>query len=118
MSLQTGEIASLACVSFGGADVEILWSFNGTIVGNTSRIAIYEVQGERIFKQSFLQICGLVEIDAGDYTCSISDGFVTANATIQLSLTSKFIIFTLAGYAFIAFFFCCRFSSNRGCGNI
>ena len=89
-TLRTGETALLACVSFGEADVEISWSFNGASVVNTSLITIYEegvVQGEMIFKQSFLQICSLAKADAGGYTCIASDGFTTDNATTQLTVT-------------------------------
>ena len=87
-ALRRGETVLLACVGFGEPDVEISWSLNGAPVVN---ISIYEedvVQGERIFKQSFLRICGLVEADAGGYTCIVSDGFTTANATTQLTVTS------------------------------
>ena len=89
--LTEGETALLACVGFGEPDVEISWSFNGAPVVNTSLITIYEenvVQGERVFKQSFIQICSLAESDAGGYTCIASDGFTTSNATTQLTVTS------------------------------
>ena len=89
-TLRTGDTALLACVGFGEPEVEISWSFNGAPVVNTSLITIYEediVQGERIFKQSFLQICSLAEADAGGYTCIASDGFTTDNATTQLTVT-------------------------------
>ena len=108
-TLRTGETALLACVSFGEPDVEISWSFNGAPVVNTSLVTIYEegvVQGERIFKQSFLQICSLAEADAGGYTCIASDGFTTDNATTQLTVTRKFInvLFLLLNFFFFFFF--------------
>jgi hypothetical protein len=90
-SLGTGETASLACVGVGDPTVEITWSFNGSPVSSTSLITIHEediAQGERIFKQSFLQICRLTESDAGEYTCVARGGFTTANATVQLAMTS------------------------------
>ena len=90
-ALRTGETAFLACVGFGEPDAEISWSFNGTPVVNATLITICEedaVQGERIFKQYFLQICSLVEADAGGYTCIVNDGFTSANATTQLTVTS------------------------------
>ena len=88
-ALRTGETALLACVGFGE---EISWSFNGAPVVNTSFITICEedVQRERMFKQSFIRIRTLVEADAGGYTCIISDGYTTTNATTQLTVTSKF----------------------------
>ena len=93
-ALRTGETALLVCVGFGEPEVEISWSFNGAPVVNASLITIYEedlVQGERIFKQFFLQICNLAESDAGGYTCIASNGFTTDNATTQLTVTRKFI---------------------------
>ena len=90
-ALRTGKTALLSCVGFGESEVEISWTFSGAPVVNTSLITIYEedvVQGERIFKQSFLQICSLAEADAGGYTCIASDGFTTDNATTQLAVTS------------------------------
>ena len=144
-TLRTGETALLACVSFGEPDVEISWSFNGAPVVNTSLVTIYEegvVQGERIFKQSFLQICSLAETDDGGYTCIASDGFTTDNATTQLTVTRKFInvLFLLLNFFFVFFLthnkyclwmiiakgdfflliclFVYRFSSSRGCSDI
>jgi hypothetical protein len=86
MHQKTGETASLACVGIGVPDVEISWSFNGTPVINTSFHEENIVIGGIIFKQSLLQICGLNESDAGYYTCVISDGYTTANATTKLSV--------------------------------
>ena len=89
-ALREGETALLACVGFGEPEVEISWSFNGAPVVSTSLVTIGEedvVQGERIFKQSFLQICSLAEANAGGYTCIASDGFTTDNATTQLTVT-------------------------------
>jgi hypothetical protein len=83
------ETAILACVGTGGPDIEVSWIFNGKPVVNTSLITIHEeviVVGETLLKQSLLQICGLVESDAGDYTCVISDGNTNANATTKLSV--------------------------------
>ena len=88
--LRRGKTALMACVGFGEPGVEISWSFNGAPVVNTSLISIYEedlVQGERIFKQSFLKICSLVKADAGGYTCIVSDGVTTANTSTQLTVT-------------------------------
>ena len=90
-TLRTGETALLTCVGFGEPEVEISWSFNGAPVVNASLITIYEeddVQGERIFKQSLLQICSLAESDAGGYTCIATNGQATDNAVIQLTVTS------------------------------
>jgi hypothetical protein len=91
MSLSTGDTALLACVGFGEPEVDITWLVNGAPVANTSLTTINEddiVQGDRILKQFFLQICNLAKSDAGDYTCVVSDGFATANATTKLTLSS------------------------------
>jgi hypothetical protein len=91
MSLRTEENALLACVGYGEREVEIIWIFDGEPVINTSLITIHEDdvhKRESIFKQSILQICNLAESDAGDYTCIVSDGFTTANATVQFTVTS------------------------------
>jgi accessory colonization factor AcfC len=90
-SLGRGESASLACVGFGDTELEILWSFNGAPVVNTSQVTIYEenviVRGT-IFKQSVLQICRLKDLNAGDFTCVVTDGVTTANATTKLLVKS------------------------------
>ena len=106
-TLRTGETAVLACVGFGEPEVEISWSFNGEPVVNTSLITISEedvVRGERIFKQSFLQICSLAEADAGGYTCIASDGFTADNATTQLTVTGDFFVLFIC----CSFFVCVR----------
>ena len=89
-TLSEGETALLACVGFGQPDVDITWRFNGETITNTSLITTYEeevTQGGRVFKQSFLQLCSLALSDAGGYTCVVSNGLTTANATTQLSVT-------------------------------
>lgn len=85
-SLEEGETALLACV---GTGTEISWSINGQTVVNTSRVTIYEeevVQGSRTFKQSFLQLCTLEISDTGIYTCEVTNGQITANATVTLDV--------------------------------
>ena len=91
LSLNSGETAILSCVGFGEPDVEISWSFNGAPVVNTSLTPIFEenvVQGARIFKQSFLQLCSLSQSNAGVYTCIASSGHSNDNSTLQLTVHS------------------------------
>ena len=90
-ALRTRETALLVCVGFGEPEVEISWSFNREPIVNTSLVTIHEedsLQEERIFKQSFLQIRSLGEADTGGYTCIVSDGITTTNATSQLTVSS------------------------------
>ena len=91
LSLNTGETALLSCVGFGEPEVEITWSFNGARVANTSLTPIFEeniVQGTKLYKQSFLQLCSVAMSNAGDYTCVTSSGHTTSNATTHLTVTS------------------------------
>ena len=91
LSLNTGETALLSCVGFGEPHVEISWSFNGAHIANTSLTPIFEeniVQGTKLYKQSFLQLCSVAMSNAGDYTCVTSSGHTTSNATTRLTVTS------------------------------
>ena len=88
-SSNAGQSALLTCVGFGQFDVEISWSFNGAPVANTSLITISErnvVKGGSVFKQSFLQLCSVTASNAGAYTCILSSGLSTTNATTQLTV--------------------------------
>ena len=92
-SLVEGETVLLACVGSSRIDVDISWSLNGQTVQNSSLVTIYEeevVQGSRTFKQSFLQLCSLELSDAGDYTCEVTNGQTTDNATLTLDVLGKF----------------------------
>ena len=91
LSLNTGETALLSCVGFGEPEVEISWSFNGAHIANTSLTPIFEeniVQGTKLYKQSFLQLCSVARSNAGDYTCVTNSGHTTSNATTHLTVTS------------------------------
>lgn len=96
LTLNTGESALLACIGIGELDVEISWSFDGAPVVNTSLVTIYEedfVKGGRVFKQSFLQLCSLTLSDAGGYTCITSNSHVITNATTQLTVRRKSLLY-------------------------
>ena len=91
-SLVEGETALLVCVGYSRIDVEISWSLNGQTVQNSSLVTIYEeevVRGSRTFTKSFLQLCSMELSDAGDYTCEVTNGQTTDNATIALDVLRK-----------------------------
>jgi hypothetical protein len=87
--LRTGKTASLICVGVGEPEVEISWSFKGTALVNTSLITIYQEVTEEGGKISSLHIHNLAESEAGLYTCNVSNGFTTDNATTHLAVRSK-----------------------------
>ena len=85
-SPDAGHTALLVCVGHGLPDPEITWSFNGEPLANTSLTTIYEkaVPGREMFKQSILQLCSVNTSQAGRYTCSVTNGHKTDNATTRL----------------------------------
>ena len=92
-SLVEGETALLVCVGYSRIDVDISWSLNGQTVQNSSLVTIYEeeiVQGSRTFTKSFLQLCSLELSDAGEYTCEVTNGQTTDNATLIIDVLGKF----------------------------
>ena len=91
-SLTVGDTALLTCVGYGQPNVEITWSRNGEVIMNSSLATIHETdvtRGGRLYKQSFLDICSLEVSDTGSYTCTISNGLSTINASISLSVSRK-----------------------------
>ncbi len=95
-SLLVGDAALLACVGFGEPNVEITWKRNGEVITNSSLVTITEeevTQGGRVYKQSFLELCSLMVSDAGVYTCSVSNGETMVNATTQLTVECKKLLF-------------------------
>ena len=92
ISLTVGDTALLTCVGYGQYDVDITWSRNGEVITNTSLATVYEQQmtrGGRLYENSFLDLCSLEISDTGSYTCSVSSGQLSTNATIQLSVFGK-----------------------------
>ena len=97
-SVAEGETGLLACVGEGFPAVDITWMHRGQIVTQSSLISITEedaIEGERRFKQSFLQICSIGMADAGGYTCVVSNSEASANSSTQLTVTGKRIIMNL-----------------------
>lgn len=85
--LYEGETTLLSCVAFGEPSLSITWTFNNQSVVNTSLISVFEeqfFQAGRVFTHSFLQICSDNVADTGRYTCSITNGLVSLNASLEL----------------------------------
>ena len=88
--LNEGEFVLLTCVGYGLPYVaEINWTLNGKEVRNSSLVSIYKLglpYGG--FEQSFLQLCAVGRPDSGVYTCTVSNGSITASATTRLDVDS------------------------------
>ena len=90
--MDPGQGVVLTCVAFGIPTVDIGWSFNGVAVVNTSLITIYSddfVTGGMPYTQSFLQFCGISPPQSGGYTCTATNGLLTAMAVAQLDVFGK-----------------------------
>ena len=91
-SLLEGETALLACVGYSEDDVEVTWARNGATVVNSSLVFTYQeeaVEGGRVFKQSFLQLCSVEVADSGAYTCVVNNGQISANSSVQLTVSGQ-----------------------------
>ena len=91
-SVVQGEAGLLACVGQGYPTVEITWMHNGQTIINSSATSIFEedvIQGERLFKQSFLRICNINIEDAGSYVCILSNGETSVTSSTQLTVAGK-----------------------------
>ena len=89
-SVDEGEAVSLTCVGYGTPYIEIQWIRNGETLSNTSVISIHEEEimlGNWIFTQSFLQLCSLALTDSGSYTCVVSNGIISVNSSVDLTIT-------------------------------
>ena len=87
-----GDTALLGCVGYGQPYVLITWSKNGESITNNSRVTVNETevtQGGMLFRQSFLELCSVEFSDAGNYTCTLSNGQATSNATSELIILGK-----------------------------
>lgn len=87
-----GETATLICMGYGRPRADITWVRNGQTISNSSLISISEqefIQDGLLFKQSFLQLCSVRIRDSGTYTCVVSNGRTSVNATTLFSLDGK-----------------------------
>lgn len=87
-----GETATLTCVGYGRPTADITWVRDGQTISNSSLISISEqelIQNGLLFKQSFLQLCSVRISDAGMYTCVVSDGRTSVNASTRFSIVGK-----------------------------
>ena len=91
-SLVNGDAALLVCVGYGESSVEVTWARNGRTIINTSLISIYQeetVIGNRVFTQSFAQLCSVGLADAGSYTCVVSSGEVSVSSSVEVTVAGK-----------------------------
>ena len=91
-SVPVGERALLTCAGSALPSIEITWMHDGQTIVNSSLVFISEedtIQGERLFKQSSLQIGSVQLADAGSYTCVVSNGVTTATSFTRLAVTGK-----------------------------
>ena len=89
-TLEAGQTGLLGCVGFGEPYVSVTWWYNGMQVLNGSSVTVSEVPtiaGATMFMQSFVQLCSVSNSDAGTYTCAVSNGVRTLNASTQLTVT-------------------------------
>ena len=88
-AVDIGGTVFLSCVGRVFPNMDITWRLNGRTVGSSSLVTIYEeevVRGVRVYKHSYLQLCGVRQTNAGDYTCVVSNGFATTTATTRLTV--------------------------------
>ena len=87
ISLTIGESVPLICVGYGQPYVLITWDRNGERLMNNTNVIISEqnfTQGGRLLRQSTLSLCNFQISDAGNYTCTVSNGqtSITASSTV------------------------------------
>ena len=83
------QTVTFSCVGFGAPAVLTSWSLNGVTLQNSSLITIYEtqtVQQGRVYSLSLLELCSVGAYENGDYSCTASNGFSSANSITQLNV--------------------------------
>ena len=88
-SVDVGDNVLLICVGYGQPSVSITWSRNGQEIANGSNVYVTEEDvelGGRVFRQSFLRLCGLQTCQSGIYNCSINNGISTVKSYTSVSV--------------------------------
>lgn len=91
-TLMEQETTILSCVGFGHPNIDTTWTRNGQILTNSTKVVTFQQNAVYLgvsFNMSFLQLCNVSMEDAGGYTCVVSDGRVTTNGTVALTVTRK-----------------------------
>ena len=94
-SVTAGETAILLCEAIGFISVGITWTHDGEAVTNSSHTSITAAQEGRLIHQSFLEISNVVSINAGVYTCIVSNEGTSVNSSTQLTVFCEFQMFVL-----------------------
>ena len=84
ISLTIGESVLLTCMGYGHPYVLITWDRNGERLMNNTNVIISEqdfTQGGRLLRQSALSLCTFEISDAGNYTCTVSNGQASISAS-------------------------------------
>ena len=69
-----GNTLLLSCTGYGIPLPSIVWGKDGQRLDSDSQRSSWEemvIVGNHTFRRSYLQICGSVELDSGDYSCSV-----------------------------------------------
>ena len=90
--LSLGETVVLSCIAYGRPGVTFTWIHKEEVVTNSSLISVTESDFPEpggLFRQSFLQICSADISDLGTYSCSVSNGLVSVDASTVLSVAGE-----------------------------
>lgn len=80
-----GDTIVLMCISFNRPDVSITWIHDSQAVANSSLVYISE-ELDGLYRQSFLQICATRISNFGSYTCIVSNGVISADASTEITV--------------------------------
>ena len=84
-----GDSVVLTCIGYAEPNFDIIWTRNNQTIVNSSLVSVTEwefVQAGRIVRQSFLQLCDVRIEDTGAYTCTVTNGIISADGFARLSL--------------------------------
>ena len=90
-SITAGNTGLFTCVGLGVPPLSISWTrANGTELRNGSQVNIYNSnfeEGGMVFFQSVLEICGVVDEDGGQYTCTVANNIGSSNSSFEVEVT-------------------------------